>query len=480
MYKLSSSFERRKSPQRWESVQRLVESGFFSIAIAILIIVSISLIFAETFWNLSDTLSASFERTNQIITIIFIIELFLRWLASPSTAVFISAFWVDLLAVMPALRVFRIFRVFRILRVFRLISISAHFQRRFAIFSRVLHGQYLELSVILAFIIVSVVFGTLGFSQYEQGHGAIHSKGDAFWKALFSLLSGEYADYPETLGGKIISIVLLLFGMGVFAMLTGTFSALMIEKFKENAMHNINNFDDLKNHIIICGFNSKVPVVIAEFLLDPSYKGKDIVIVSENANLEFLENKGVKVDRISIVKDDFTKVEALRKAGVEKAMVAVILSETGDRTTHDIDARSILAALTIETMNKNIHTSVELFHEEYVDHLRLGGVEDIVVQGEISGRLLAKVAMQEGMLTFFEDLLTRGEGNTIFFKPVPQEYVGQSFSNSIGDMHKKSNLIIVGIKRKDQELIVNPRELLLEKDDMLLVISPVNYQGGLG
>lgn len=459
----------------WPLIRRIVESPAFSLSIALLILVSVSIIVIETLCTLSPALQNALESMNDILTAVFIVELTMRWLVSETSRNFLRSYWIDIIAVVPMFRMFRLGRVLRLLRLFRLISLGAPLQRRFTVFSRIFQGQYLEFSIIIGFILFSVVFGTIGFSQFEIGQSDIHSNTDAFWKAFFSLLSGEYADHPESLGGKIIAIILLMFGMGVFAMLTGTFSALMIEKIKENAMHTINNYADLKNHIVICGYSSKVSILAVEFLLDPDYSKSDIVIVSEQAELEELKERGVQTDRISIVQEDFTKIEALKKAKVETAKAAIILSESGGhRTTQDIDARSLLAAMTIERMNPNIHTSVEIYHEEYMDHLRMGGVEDIVIQGEVSGKLLAKVAMEEGMLAFFKDLLSRQQGNTIFFTPLPEDLHGFSIDEAMAEIHKRNNQIIVGVRTSDGKLHVNPGVMQLNKGDQLMVISPIS------
>ena len=55
---------------------------------------------------------------------------------------------------------------------------------------------------------------------------------------------------------------------------------------------------------------------------------------------------------VQFLNEDFTKVEALEKAGVHRASKCIILSDTGrGRKDRDADARTILAALTIEKLN---------------------------------------------------------------------------------------------------------------------------------
>ena len=461
---------------RFPRLRAFVEHPAFGLTIVALIFVSVALILMESFAELPADQMATVMSANDVLTAIFIVELSLRWLISRTTKQFLKMFWIDILAVLPMLRVFRLGRILRLLRLFRIFSLGAVFQRRFAVFGRVLESRLIEYGIILGFTIFAVIFGAVGLVQFETGPNSdLKTPGDAFWKALFSLLAGEYADYPSSIGGRVIFVLLLLFGMGVFAMLTGTFSAIMIEKLKENAMHRNSNPEDLNNHIVICGFSSKVAILATEFLLDPVFSNSDILLVSEYADLNELRSRGVNTERITILKEDFTRMETLERAGVDRARAAIILSEAGEnRPTQDIDARTLLAALTIERMNPKIHTSAEIYHEEYATHLRMGGVEDIVIQHEVSSKLLARVAMHEGLLAFFKDLLSRETGNTLVFIECPEDVIGMEFEQAMAILHLNSGVILAGIKPVHEQLMVNPRKHRIKETDELLVITPVS------
>ena len=346
------------------------DSARFNLGLMFLILLSVILIIAETFIALPPAQLEEIQIANDILTFIFIIELSLRWLISASTSIFLRDFWIDILAVVPMFRIFRVGRVLRLLRLFRIFSLGSNVQRRFNIFQKIFAGRLLEYSIISSFAVFAIIFGAVGFSQFETGLGdGISTPIDAFWKSLFSMMAGEYASYPISLGGKMVFLVLLIFQMGVFAMLTGTFSAVMYDKLKESAMHRPANPDDLNKHIIICGFSAKAAILATEFLIDPAFKNSEILMISTKANLEELNARKIKTHRISILKEDFTRMETLKKAGVERAIAAVILSEDGDnRSTQDIDARTILAALTIEKLNPTIHTSAEIYNEDLIKY----------------------------------------------------------------------------------------------------------------
>ena len=465
-------------------LKHIVDSAPFGITIMILILISVILIFTEFFiyGGIEEKIPTWITLTNEYLTYIFIVELILRWIVSRTNHAFITNYWIDILAVMPSFRIFRFFRLSRILRIlrllrlFRVFSIGSEFTRKFSFFSKIFEGRLTEIGIISSFGLFAIFFGAVGLSQFEAGSSNdINSVSDAFWKSLFSLMAGEYADYPVTLGGKIVFFILLIFEMGIFAMLTGTFSAIMMDKIKETTMHKHTDPEELNNHVIICGFGQKTIILSREFLLDPAFEDSEILIISEKPNMmEELQQHGLDTNRISLLNEDFTSISALNKAGVERARLAVITSErNGTRSTQDVDARTILAALTIEKLNPKIHTSAEIYNEEFASHLKMGGVEDVVIQGEVSGKLLARISMHEGLLAFFKDLLSRDSGNTLNFIMATQEYAGKNYNETSTLLHDKFGYTLVGVKPYDKDVMVNPKEKIIAANDELLVIAPV-------
>ena len=470
-----------------KKLKHLIESPAFGLTIMALILISVLLIIIDSFVVAEQPWLDYIELANSVLTYIFVIELLLRWLVTPTTGRFLSEYWIDILAVAPAIPAFRIFRLgrvirilrmMRMLRLFRVFSIGSSFQRKFKFLSKLFSNKLSEIGIILSFAVFAVLFGAIGLAQFEVGQTeGINSSSDAFWKALCSLLAGEYADLPVTTGGRIVFIVLMIFEMSLFAMLTGTFSAIMVDKLKETAMHKHTNPEDLDNHVLICGFGQNVVILVKEFLMDPSYEDTEILIVSEHASLNVFEQHNLDTNRISILNEDFTSMSALTKAGVERARLAVITSENnGNRSTHDIDARTILAALTIEKMHPGIHTSAEIYNEEYSSHLKMGGVEDVVIQGEFSSKLLAQIAAHEGILAFFKDLLSRDSGNCLDFIDVDEQIVDESYNNVVTYLHTNDGSTLVGIKPYGKDLLINPKEYRIKKDDKLLVIRPVKRE----
>jgi len=62
-------------------------------------------------------------------------------------------------------------------------------------------------------------------------NSTIHSTGDALWWSLVTVTTIGYGDkYPVTGEGKLLAAVLIVFGIGLIASLTGFFASWIIKQ----------------------------------------------------------------------------------------------------------------------------------------------------------------------------------------------------------------------------------------------------------
>jgi voltage-gated potassium channel len=150
---------------------------------------------------------------------------------------FITWGWIDLLSSIPAVsflrwgRAARVVRILRVLRGFRATKLIA---------SAVLERR--AQSVVLAALLMSlllVVFGSIAILQVEIGPEAnIKGGADALWWAFVTITTVGYGDrYPVTPEGRVIAVVLMAAGVGLF----GAFSGFVASWFLSPKTHAQNN-----------------------------------------------------------------------------------------------------------------------------------------------------------------------------------------------------------------------------------------------
>jgi len=435
-------------------------------------------------------------RLNDFITWVFCVELTLRFLAARSKRGFFREFWIDILALLPLFRVFRAGRALRLLRLFRILRVFGVVTRIASRFPEIVRRGAIEYVVTIGVLVFTVMFGAGALLHFERGSTHRHSiladgqsqegqqqefdapldeLDEAFWFSLFSLFAGEpIPASPQTLGGKMVAVFVMFMGVTIFAMFTGTVSAFMVERIRTEG--SFVSWEELHDHIIICGYNSRADVVIQEYLSLPQGGRSAVVLIADRENEASLLGESLR-GKVHYLDDDFTRVASLEKAGVHRAKTCIILTDTrSGRSLQDADARTILAALTVEKLNPAIYTCAELHNRDYGTHLEMGHVDDYVVSGEYGAYLLAHAAMKRGLVSVCTELITTRKGNEFFRVAIPESWVGRGFSELLLHLKQCHRAILVAVHPLDEEAIVNPDDYTFQPGDDIVAISKTNFE----
>jgi voltage-gated potassium channel len=168
------------------------------------------------------------------LTFIFLADFTSRLLRShPKRVYFIEQRgWLDLLGSLPA--GFRLFRIFRLVRVTRLLG---EYGARNILRSFIKDRADNALLVVLFMVIVVLEFGSILVVFFEQQDPAANIKtgGDAVWWAFVSITTVGYGDqYPVTMGGRTMAVLVLATGVGLFGVLSGYLANFFLAPAKED------------------------------------------------------------------------------------------------------------------------------------------------------------------------------------------------------------------------------------------------------
>lgn len=449
-----------------EWCRRTVGHLWFELPIFLLILVSVVLLGEEALVKPGSTQYHQIMGAQLVVTALFVIELTIRYVASDEFRTFFKDCWLDILAILPGLQVFRLGGGLRVVRLFRLLRLV----RLVKLYSLPAGTRTVQSLGVILLLAAAVLLGTLGLTATYgfSLQGIVNS----FWSAIFSFLSNQWVDqFPPTIGGKLTALMLIFSGVAFFSILTGSVSAVVTERIKRGG-----NFleglllNELTDHVLICGWNAGVVTILKELQANPKFKARDFVIISElegPPNLSFLPFPR----RVRFVKDDFTRIAALQRAGLERAQVALIMADhSNGRSSQDADARTVLAALTIEKLHPSVLSCAELSSSESEPHLRLGGINEVVLSGELSGSLLAQAAIDAGQARIFQNLLHPSSGSHIIPLPLQDHWVGQSFAAILQEAREKTGVIPIAVRR-DEKIVINPKEHVLQTGDLLFGIE---------
>jgi voltage-gated potassium channel len=458
-----------------QRLDRLINHPITDLAVVALILGSVSLLIVEATLPEHHSLFEFAENAGHVITGIFVLELALRLAAMPNRRRFLRMYWLDVLAVLPVTRPLRILRVLRLLRLFR---VGVLINRRLSLLGDAVRQGKSELLTVAVVVLIVVLASAIGMNLVERGQGSdFQTIEKTTWWSLYALVAGEpVLGQPTTFFGRLLALLVMLCGLGFFAMFTGIISAAMVSRLSRRMEVKEMALEDVVDHVLICGWNRLAIRVLEELNSDRQLRSKPIVLVNELESPPDLGPLNLLQERLFFVRGDHTKVDVLVKAGAERATIAILLAdETGARTDQDRDARTVLAALTIEKLNNKIFTCVELLNRENREHLAMIGVEEIVVPSEYAGRIIAAASRTRGLVSMFDELLTSRYGNQFYKTYLPTAWIGKTVSWAHQEMKERYNAVLLSIERRDISgchVQVNPPpETLLATGDQLIFIA---------
>lgn len=164
---------------------------------------------------------------NAVLTLLFIYDFGLRLATAPSRSFyFIRDYgWADLLAVIPALRIFRLFRIYKAYRIIH--KYGARYIVTFLSRNRAASALY----ILVLMVILIIESGGFLVLQAERAATSanIVTAFDAIWWAYVTITTVGYGDrFPVTLGGRMVGILVMTTGVAVFATFAGLISSKLL------------------------------------------------------------------------------------------------------------------------------------------------------------------------------------------------------------------------------------------------------------
>ncbi len=188
----------------------------------------------ETFIHVSDEDSKILDTVENIVCGIFLVDFLIRLAQASNKRQFMTWGWIDLLSCIPIYEVFQAVRVIRVIRILRLLRGI----RVAKILAKYLQHNRAD-GTILFVIFVSILLlliSSVAILQVEKDvEGAnITSASDALWWSVVTMTTVGYGDkFPVTTVGRIIAAFLMVGGVGLFGMLSGSVTSWILNPVEE-------------------------------------------------------------------------------------------------------------------------------------------------------------------------------------------------------------------------------------------------------
>ncbi len=322
-----------------------------------------------------------------------------------------------------------------------------------------------RLVIATALSLLVLLFAPLFFWAVEHGRSNdVHSVGDAYgWLArtLFENTSPYKLKSPF---GFVSYWIVRVAGVSLVAFGTATIASRFVATIiKQGA--GMGTFKG-SGHVLICGWSSKGPEIIRELRAREVEDEREIVILADRETAPF-EQKGV-----TFVRGNTSDAGDSSRAGLERVSTVIVLADNTNSSNEpdDLDARSLLTTLAVESINGAAYSCVEVVRSENRQHFERTHADELVVSAEVTGALLAASARTHGLTAVITDLLTHPEGQELYRVPVPPELVGQSARYALEVLKDVHDSLLVGVFVDGGCTLNPPSNTLLPAEAELLVV----------
>ena len=190
----------------------------------------------DRLFKLSPEMVDLFSKIDFFICFFFLGDFFYRFYKAPSKLLFLKWGWIDFVSSIPVWGVFqwaRIARVFRILRALRSTKIVVHHLYR--------DRTRGTLGTAILIAVVMILFSAIAILNFEDAPNSnIKNPDDAIWWAFTTISTVGYGDkYPVTTGGRMVAVLLITSGVGLFGVYTAFIASLFVQRDDKNGRSEI-------------------------------------------------------------------------------------------------------------------------------------------------------------------------------------------------------------------------------------------------
>jgi len=304
----------------------------------------------------------------------------------------------------------------------------------------------------LAGLMVVLVAGTIGFHRTLN-----ESWLQALYRTVVTTSLAGLDTVPRTNGARLISIVLVLAGLTIFAYVAtilvegiagGVFTGALAERRRRRKI------ERLSDHYLICGYGRVGRRAAIEFqhadvrfvVLDFS---KDAIEHAREQSILFIEGSG-------------TEDEDLRAAGLERARGLIASS--------DSDADNLYITLSARSVRPDLLIVARASDEDAARKLLLAGADRVVQPYATAGKEMANLVLRPQVAAFL-DIVTSGAGPELLFEEIKVAEGSGPAGKSLRDVRVRAETgaLVVGLRKSDGTFDATPTaDAVFEPGDVLI------------
>jgi len=213
--------------------------------------------------------------------------------------------------------------------------------------------------------------------------------------------------------------------------------------------------------IVILGANERLPTLLNLF------RAQDVRLLVVLEGIDLYRKNLASVD---VIEGDFLDPKILAQANLEHCDAVIILADTHNNTPQDADARSVVATLSVERINSDVRTIVEVFSDDTAYHLRNAGVDEVIQSGELTADILAFSTTHPNYSKHLKTLLHFAYKNRVVTASASERLQGKPVSE-ISHILARDRKVLLGVRIRGRadRISLDPSRVVTDRDEMIYV-----------
>jgi voltage-gated potassium channel len=324
----------------------------------------------------------------------------------------------------------------------------------------------LAIAILLVIGLIIVCGYTMYFAEHRTQAGADTVRSTFGW--VFITLLHDPPWNPATTVGKATYFAIEILKPISIGLIIATLTARIVRVLTSRGWGR--GKVRMKDHFVICGWSGKGNEILTELRSRGDDESKRPIVI-----LAAIPENPSKDPLTQFVQGDPTRMEDLKRASIDTARTAIVLTDNSypDIDAEDMDSRTLLTVLAIEKMAPKVYTCVEVIRSENLEHFANTNADEIVISAKLTGALLAHSAATPGLSKVVGELLTFPSGNEFYWIAVPPAMFGRKFGDVLVDLKHRLNCLAVAMHSAHSDKVqTNPAtDTVLGDGDRLLVIA---------
>ena len=312
---------------------------------------------------------------------------------------------------------------------------------------------------IVALVTGVLIVGTIGYRIVSHGES---SWIDCLYMVVITVATigyGEIVPMDHSPGGRIFTMFIALFGIGIITYTMGTVTQIAVDgdlqrRWRRRKMQKA--VEEISGHYLVCGWSALAPQIMRE-LRQTQRAFVSVVMDREKIDREMGDDAPH-----FLIEGDPSDDDVLRKAGIARA-AGVFAADDDDHANIVIcmAARGLNAEAKIVATARDMRNSTKM---------KKAGASSVVSPITIGAMRMSSEMVRPGVVTFL-DVMLRDKDRNLRIEDVPVGAAGAGKSLGALQLDRFDNSVLLAARRADAWIFKPKSDYLLAQGDVLVLMT---------